>query len=94
MKPVFKCEYCNFMGTQEEVSEHEIKCPENYDKRNCLTCIHNGGIKSTEDGLTYKCKAGNDIPSNHIYEHCYKYERKEKPKSTFNSYNPFGWFGF
>ena len=26
MKPVFKCEYCQFMGTEEEVSEHELNC--------------------------------------------------------------------
>lgn len=33
MKPVFKCDYCNFVGTQEEVEKHEPTCIDNYDKR-------------------------------------------------------------
>ena len=37
MKPVFKCDYCQFMGTEEEVSEHEPKCFDNYDRRSCYT---------------------------------------------------------
>ena len=31
MQPVFKCEYCRFMGTEEEVKKHEAECVDNYD---------------------------------------------------------------
>lgn len=93
MKPVFKCEYCTFTGTEEEVKEHELQCTENYNKKNCLTCVHRDGLEYTEGGWTYKCKVGIDIPAQHIYEYCYKYERKEKPKSKFDFNYPisFGW---
>ena len=40
MKPVFKCEYCRFMGTEEEVKAHEDTCINNYDKKSCFTCQH------------------------------------------------------
>ena len=40
MKPVFKCEYCTFMGTEEEVKTHEDTCANNYDKKSCFTCQH------------------------------------------------------
>ena len=26
MKPVFKCDYCSKMGTEEEIREHEFNC--------------------------------------------------------------------
>ena len=29
MKPVYKCDYCSFMGTAEEVEKHEPQCMEN-----------------------------------------------------------------
>ena len=32
MKPVFKCEYCNFIGTEEEVIKHEDDCSSNYNR--------------------------------------------------------------
>lgn len=91
MKPVFKCDYCNFMGTEEEVKEHEPICTDNYDRKSCYTCIHRDKIKYTEYGWTYECKEGINIPANHVYEFCSKYERKEKPKYSFNFNNPFGW---
>ena len=44
MKPVFKCDYCDKMGTEEEIREHEEKCTENYDKKSCYTCKHRGRL--------------------------------------------------
>lgn len=40
MKPVFKCKYCTFMGTEEQVRAHEDTCTNNYDKKSCFTCKH------------------------------------------------------
>lgn len=71
MKPVFMCDYCDFMGTEEEVKEHEPKCYKNYDRKSCYTCIHQklNGLKG------YKCDCGKEIPEGHIYEFCDTYEK-------------------
>ena len=95
MKPVFKCDYCNFMGTEEAVAAHEPKCHENYDMKSCYTCIHRDGIKRIDDEWAYKCKAERDIPANSIYQFCPKYERKEKTTLLDNIFTNglFGGFG-
>lgn len=74
MKPVFKCDYCDFMGTEEEVKKHEPECFENYDRRSCLTCKHKG-YKSMKQ---VKCAYGRELPENKILEFCPDYERREK----------------
>lgn len=38
MKPVFKCEYCNFMGTREVVEEHEKVCIDKPEVKCCQNC--------------------------------------------------------
>lgn len=78
MKPVYKCDYCSYMGTEEEVKEHEPKCFDNYDMKNCYTCKHKklGGIENNL--VKYKCEKEVDIPAGHIFNFCNFYERKEK----------------
>ena len=51
MKPVFKCEYCTFMGTEEEVKAHEDTCFENYDKKS-LYSLNNLVFKTHAPMLT------------------------------------------
>lgn len=76
MKPVFKCEYCKFMGTEEDVKNHEAECVDNYDKRSCTTCKH----RKTYCNPTWRCECENrvDISEGKIIENCDSYERKEK----------------
>ena len=74
MKPVYKCEYCNHMGTEEDVRKHEVECLDNYDRRSCFTCEH----KSLAGLNKYKCAVGREIPEGKIFEFCGDYERKEK----------------
>ena len=84
MKPVYKCDYCSFMGTEEEVKEHEPKCTENYDMRSCYTCIHRGDVKVQNNGIKYECKAGKDVPWDSVYKHCNLYEKKVKGESPYS----------
>lgn len=77
MKPVFKCDYCEFMGTEEKVREHEINCMYNYDRKSCHTCVHKR-LGSKDRQWFYRCKAGKEIPEGKIFEFCTQYERKEK----------------
>lgn len=74
MKPVFKCDYCSHMGTEEEIKEHEITCIYNYDRKSCYTCTHK---KYASKG--FECKNGITLPEGKIYEFCDSYERKEHP---------------
>lgn len=92
MKPVFKCDYCKFMGTEEEVKEHEPKCTDNYDRKSCYTCVHKQ-YKPREKQWCYECKAGKEIPEGKIFEFCPQYERREKPYTVGEAL--FGnWFNF
>lgn len=96
MKPVYKCDYCSFMGTEDEVREHEPQCYENYDMKSCWTCKHRGKMTMEDKLIKYECEAGEDIPAGNIFQHCDLYERKESTK-TFGglSNNLFGSpFGF
>lgn len=74
MKPVFKCDYCDYMNTEDKVKEHEITCTENYDRKSCFTCKH----KSFKSMHQYQCTCGKEIPEGKIFEFCPQYERKEK----------------
>ena len=85
MKPVFKCDYCQHIGTEEDVREHESICMENYDRKNCYTCT-NRNIKTL---TKFGCDCGKEIPEGHILEFCDKYERKEK-KIDYDLGNIFG----
>ena len=87
MKPVFKCDYCSKMGTEEEIREHEPKCTENYDRKNCHTCVHKR-LRVKDKQWYYECKAGKEIPEGKIFEFCESYERREKTDSLWD--NMFG----
>lgn len=96
MKPVFKCDYCSFTGTKEEVKKHEPDCTRNYDMRSCYTCVH-AEVKFTSlKSFQYKCnKEVVELPENHICKLCKSYERKEKlNEAPLNFHNIFGSFGF
>lgn len=94
MKPAFKCDYCNFIGTEDEVREHEEKCTNNYDRRSCLTCKNQDGFKSIDiknNEVIYDCKAGKEIPPNQIFDFCPLYERGEDKLCTNVARDIFGW---
>lgn len=92
MKPVFKCDYCKFMGTEEEVKEHEPICTDNYDRKSCYTCVHKK-LETRDKQWFYKCKLGKEILEGKIFEYCPQYERREKPYTLGEAM--FGnWFNF
>ena len=92
MKPMFKCDYCSKMGTEEEIREHELVCMENYDRRSCHTCEHKK-IKIKDDKLLYECKADCEIPEGQFFEFCRYYERKEKTETIENLFSDLFGFG-
>ncbi len=92
MKPVFKCDYCSKMGTEEEIREHEPKCFDNYDRRSCYTCIHKT-TKSKDKQWFYECKIGKEIPEGKFFEFCESYERKENSNMAANLFGNLFDFG-
>lgn len=93
MKPVYKCDYCSFMGTAEEVKEHEQQCTENYDMMNCFTCKHRGKICMENGKIKYECEKGIDVPAGCVNAFCKGYEQKEKLPSIANAESFFRYFG-
>lgn len=95
MKPVYKCDYCSYTGTEEEVKAHEEKCFNNYDRRNCRTCEHRKIEKSALGNFQYKCDAGKEIPVNHMIEFCNSYEKKDTQFSNgvYDIFSGLGLFG-
>ena len=81
MKPAFKCDYCDFIGTEQEVIKHEVECSENYNRRSCYTCKHRGYTS-----LNFSCGCGIDIPEGKILEFCHKYEREEENKDPLDDF--------
>lgn len=77
MKQVYRCEYCDHMGTEEDIIKHEQDCLWNSDKRTCATC------KKCDRGfLKYKCNDGNEIPDGQMFVNCDKYEWDEVDHTT------------
>ena len=93
MKPVYKCDYCSFMGTEEEVRDHKPLCHENYDMKSCWTCKNREKMTMEDRLIKYECKAGKDIEAGTIWQHCELYDRKLKDiTGSMNAFNPFGGF--
>lgn len=74
MKPVYRCEYCDHMGTEEEVRMHEEKCIYNYDRKSCWTCKN----RDPKSLMRFKCLLGTEIPEGHMCEFCSAYEWDER----------------
>lgn len=70
MKPIYRCEYCDFTGTEEEVLKHEEDCAKNYHLKGCYTCKH----CSTDGFKTVKCKSGTEIPEGKYVKGCPNHE--------------------
>ena len=70
MKPVFRCDYCDFIGIEPEVKKHEVECSENYTRRSCFTCKNRDYTSSG-----FKCSVGIEIPDGKMLEFCHKYDR-------------------
>ena len=85
MKPLFRCEYCDKTGIEEEIAKHEEECFYNYNKRSCTTCKH-AQIK----GLKYICNAGKEIPEGKMFIGCESYAWDEKDHCQAATSSVFG----
>ena len=89
MKQIFRCEYCDKLGTEEELLKHEEDCIHNYTKRSCLTCKNRGKL-----GLNnFACTLGKPVAEGHYYQYCKTYERDEKDYTTRNPWTMNSLFG-
>ena len=75
MKPVFKCDYCSKMGTEEEIREHESMCTDNYDRKSCYTCAHRS-MRLKDKTWCYQCEAGKEVQEGKVFEFCDSYKRR------------------
>lgn len=71
MKPVYKCDWCKTIGTEEEILEHEKTCTLNTNLHTCYTCANRKGL------ATLECRVGIDIPKDSYIQHCDKWKEGE-----------------
>lgn len=80
MKQLFRCDFCDFTGTEQEVSEHEKECAKNPTLKSCMTCKH------CRKMITYvTCKLGKEIEEGKYIINCSYYERGKPSEDS-----PFG----
>ena len=94
MKPVFRCEYCNFMGIEEVVKEHEKTCSYNASQRDCESCKHANLFKHINFNNPSKnkieCEKGKDVPIGQKFINCDLHEKRDpKYSSSGIVTNPF-----
>lgn len=89
MKQLFRCDYCDFTGTAEEIEQHEAQCIHNYTKRSCLTCKH----AQMKNFKSYTCALNKEIPEGKYFEQCPQYEWDEKDMARRSLNNVFGGLG-
>ena len=82
MKAIFRCEYCDKLGTLEEIEKHEEVCLFNYTKKSCYTCKQCS--LSVLNKIT--CASGLEVPIDHVMQNCDAWVWDEK---THTSSNPF-----
>lgn len=80
MKQLFRCDYCDFTGTKQEVSKHEKECIKNPNLKSCITCKH---CSNWITGV--KCKLNKEIEEGKYIQHCSIYEQGEPSMDS-----PFG----
>jgi hypothetical protein len=85
MKPLFRCEYCNKTGIEEEIAKHEEECFYNYNKHSCTTCK-----RAQIKGLKYSCAGGKDIPEGKMFIGCDLYIWDGEDHSKVDSSSVFG----
>lgn len=79
MKQIFRCEYCDKLGTEEELITHEDECIYNYTKKSCFTCKYRkAGIKSYE----FTCMRRSELPKGCFASYCPDYMWDEKVRSV------------
>ena len=84
MKQLFRCDYCNEIGTEEEIREHEESCLWNYTKKSCYTCKH-----AERSGINFLCKGGEDLELGRYMQGCASWEYNGQNHAKKN---PFGNF--
>lgn len=61
------------MGIESDVAAHEQTCPDNYNRKHCVTCKN---VSFT--GITQiACSAGVEIPDKKYMENCNLYVRED-----------------
>jgi len=91
MNLVFKCEYCQQMGTHKEILDHESVCPNNPSVRACTTCGNATGM------IKIQCSLGKEIPSMKCIINCPDYvpggHPEDKILKSFTDIfgDPIGW---
>lgn len=76
MKPLYKCDFCDMTGTEENVYIHEATCINNPKRKSCQYCTNKKTKFINGSGITYLCDF-KDIPEEQQYINCDKFALKK-----------------
>lgn len=82
MKPLYKCDWCDHIGTELEMRDHEATCVYNKNLRHCFTC----GLNSGAFGVV-KCDKGVELPKGQYMRYCSLWEEKEQDPNSSETDN-------
>lgn len=87
MKELYRCDYCDKIGTIEELTEHEPICENNPKKRNCGTCDNAKFINLNQ----FECKIhpDRDVPEGKEYINCSDHVPRKPMKDIEDIFNMF-----
>jgi hypothetical protein len=83
MKALYKCDFCDKIGTTEEIYEHEIYCENNPKRTSCSYCANKETKFINGCGITYTCNV-KEIPEGCEYINCDKFTLKEMADISIN----------
>ena len=81
MKPLYKCDFCNMIGTEERIYAHEAICTDNPNRKSCQYCEHKK--TSFNPKMIYTCDF-KDIPEGQQYINCDKFTLKKMHDFSFD----------
>ena len=82
MKPLYKCDFCDMTGTEENVYIHEATCTDNPNRKSCQYC-ENKKTSFNSSKVIYTCDFKN-IPEGQQYINCDKFTLKIKKMNDFS----------
>ena len=88
MKALYKCDFCDMTGTEEDVYIHEATCMNNPKRKSCQYC-ENKKTSFNSSKVIYTCDF-KDIPEGQQYINCDKFTLKKMNDFSIN--NIFGSF--
>ena len=83
MEALYKCDFCDKIGTKKEIYEHEIYCENNPKRMSCGYCANKETKFINGRGIAYVCSI-KEIPEGCEYINCDKFVLRKMIDTSVN----------